>query len=114
RGWRWRAPRRRRGRGRGNSAHAVRAESTAAVDPRRARVAVLAARIERGERAVISGAGFLTRQVERGMARISGVLAVRGDVDGRAPELALQAEVSVVPERVEEDPEIAAGRDRRN
>ena len=80
---------RRRRRRRRNATHAVRAESAAAIDAGRARVAVLAAWIERGEGAVIGGAELLTRQVKRGMARIGRVRTVRRDVDRRAPELSL-------------------------
>src|SRR5579871_1897340 len=67
------------------AALAVRAEAVAAVDAGRARISVLATGIESGECAMIAGAELLPGQVERRMARVGGVRAVRGDIDRGPP-----------------------------
>jgi hypothetical protein len=101
-----RAPRTRLGRrSRGDAAFAVGAEAAAAIDAGRASVAILAAGIERRERTMVSRAELLPRQIERRVARVRRVLAVGGYVDCGSPELTLDAQVSVVANGVEEDPE---------
>jgi hypothetical protein len=72
------------------------AAATTAIDAAGAGVAVALARIERCERTVVARAELLPGQIERGMARIARVLAVGTNIDRRAPQLALDAEVSVL------------------
>src|SRR6185312_1866948 len=95
-----------------DAALAGRAEAPAAVDAALAVRPVAVAGVERGEGAVVAGPELLAGQVEGRVARVAGVLAGRGDVDRRPPELPLEAEVAVVAVRVEEDPEVPAGGDR--
>src|SRR4029077_3270460 len=95
---------------------AVGAKAGAAINPCRAVGAIGAARVERSERAMVARAELLAGHVEGGMARVCRVRAAGRQVDGGPPELPLQALVAIVPEGVEEDPEVPScrhGRDGR-
>lgn len=62
---------------------------------------------------MVTGPELLARHVERRVARVPHVLAIRRHIDGRGKELALQAQVAVVPVGVEENPEVPACGDGR-